>query len=88
MSDAETTPVTPTMTTYTAKHFLRRLEERVSGYNAKLLLHAALIDSGLMEQREDKLDSEQAKSLCLSLINKGGPAFQVGQSIYRELELK
>ena len=76
----------PTMTTYTTKHFLRRLEERVSGYNAKLLLHAAIIDSGLETQNDEKLDSDQAKNLCLSLIKKGGPAFQVGQSVYREIQ--
>ena len=74
------------MTTFTTKHFLRQLEARVSGYNAKLLLSAALIDSGIGSDTEEKLDSEQAKSLCLSLIKKGGPAFQVGQSLYRELD--
>ena len=75
-----------TMTTYTAKHFLRRLEERVSGYNAKLLLHAALVDSGIVYNSDEKLDSDQAKNLCLSLIKKGGPAFQVGQNLYREMQ--
>ena len=86
MSDAENKESSPvTMTTFTTKHFLRQLEERVSGYNARLLLSAALIDSGIESNNEEKLDSEQAKNLCLSLIKKGGPAFQVGQSLYREI---
>lgn len=77
---------TPTITTLTTRHFLRRLEERVSGYNAKLLLNSALVDSGIDYSDEAKLDSEQAENLCLSLIKKGGPAFQVGQNLYRELK--
>lgn len=76
---------TPGMTVLTTRHFLRRLEEKVSGYNAKLLLHAALVDSGIESQNDEKLDADQAKTLCLSLIKKGGPAFHVGQSLYKEI---
>lgn len=80
------TAAVPKLTTFTTRHFLRRLEEKVSGYNAKLLLNSALVDSGLAYSEEDKLDSDQVKNLCLSLINKGGPAFQVGQTLYREMK--
>lgn len=73
------------MTQFTSNHFLKRLEEKVSGNNARLLLHAAIIDSGISKSADEALDSEQAKTLCLSLIKKGGPAFSVGQSMYREL---
>ena len=73
------------LTMFTTKHFLKRLELKVSGHNAKLLLHAALVDSGIAAESDERLDSEQAKTLCLSMIKKGGPAFQVGQSLYKEL---
>lgn len=73
------------MTKFTKDHFRRRLEERVSGYNAKLLLDAAVLESGISSNDDQQLDSDQAKSLCLSLINRGGPAFHVGQSVYKEL---
>lgn len=76
----------PTMTAFTTRHFLRRLEEKVSGFNAKLLLHAAIVESGVSSKDDEKLDSEQATNLCLSLIKKGGPAFHVGQSLYKEIQ--
>ncbi len=64
--------------------FLNRLQQRVSAYDAKLILDSAVVVTGIPHQSES-LNSEEAKNLCLELIKKGGPAFQVGSSIYREI---
>jgi len=68
----------------TANLILGRLEQRVSLNNAKLLLDSAKISSGMMVDNALVLSDDQAKSLCLKLINQGGPAFHVGQAIYKE----
>ncbi len=68
----------------TAKIILTRLEQKVSLNNAKLLLDSAKISTGMMIDNELELTNEQAKTLCLKLINQGGPAFHVGQAIYKE----
>lgn len=69
----------------TPQFFLKQLNQRVSQFDARLILDSAIVTSGLNLQMETKLDQEQAKGLCLELIKKGGPAFQVGTSIYRQL---
>lgn len=75
------------MTNLTAEHFLNRLKEKVSSFDAQLLLNSAIVTSGLHNRvKECTLAKEDAKALCLELIKKGGPAFQVGQSIYREMQ--
>ena len=68
----------------TAGLILSRLQAKVSVNNAKLLLDSAKITTGIMVANEIDLSSEQAKTLCLNLINSGGPAFHVGQAIYKE----
>jgi hypothetical protein len=73
----------PQMTT---EVFYQRLTEKVSNYNARLLLSQALHQAGLSEINKDPLADDVAKNLCLELIKRGGPAFHVGQAIYRELQ--
>lgn len=68
----------------TAKEILLRLQQRVSVNNARLLLNSAKTQTGLVVDDQTVLESEQAKALCMKLINQGGPAFQVGQAIYKE----
>ena len=68
----------------TVDYFLTRLRERVSHYDARLILESALTVSGV-KFGSDALDKEQATNLCLELIRKGGPAFQVGAAIYRQI---
>ena len=78
---------TKEMTEISANYFLSRLAERVSAYNARLLLSSAMVESGIYESISDApMAKEDAKTLCLKLIKKGGPAFHVGQSIYREVQ--
>jgi len=69
----------------TLKYFIRRLQERVSHDNARLILDAAVIVSGIKAADDKELNKEEVSSLCMELIKKGGPAFQVGSAIYREL---
>lgn len=71
----------------TTHDFLKGLQERVSINNARMLLATALVQTGL-QQEEGELSAEQAKSLCLQLIKQGGPAFQVGQTLYRRMNLQ
>ena len=63
---------------------LNRLQQRVSINNARLLLNSAKIQTGLTVDNETLLGNEEAKALCMKLINQGGPAFHVGQAIYKE----
>lgn len=65
--------------------FYDGLASRVSQYNAQLLLHSASISSGISTDSEDFLNRDEAKALCLELIKKGGPAFQVGKSLYSQV---
>ena len=68
----------------TARLILTRLQQRVSIVNAKILLDSAKISTGVMVDNDSVLNDEQAKALYMRLINQGGPAFQVGQAIYKE----
>jgi hypothetical protein len=78
----------PTPNGFTVNHIYLRLSERMSNYNARLALQSALLTSGITVQQEDHviLGADQAKAICLALINKGGPAFQVGKDLYRVLQ--
>lgn len=68
----------------TVKLFYDTLKSKVSSQNAKLILDSALIPMGMSsEEPEHVLTDDQAKDLCLQMIKKGGPAFNVGQTIYR-----
>ncbi len=69
----------------TLKYFMKRLQERVTQDNARLILDAAVIVSGIKAPEDRELNKEEAAHLCMELIKKGGPAFQVGTTVYREL---
>lgn len=66
----------------TLNDFYVKLSQRVSDYNARLMLQSAVISSGLSRDKEGALEKEEAKAICLELIKKGGPAFQVGKDMY------
>ena len=68
----------------TANLILSRLEKRVTMNNARLLLNTVKIQTGIKVDDSQTLDQEQAKAICLKLINQGGPSFQVGQALYKE----
>lgn len=67
--------------------FHKKLSERVSDYNARLLMQSVMIEAGIVKNGDDqRLNLEEAKSLCLGLIKKGGPAFQVGKVMYSQVQ--
>lgn len=68
----------------TANLILTKLQQRVSVNNAKLLLDTAKIQTGVKLDNSVALDRDQARALCMKLISQGGPAFHVGQSVYKE----
>jgi hypothetical protein len=72
-------------TELTMSLILSRLQNRVSRGNAKLLLDTANIKAGVkVDDHSAVLEKELAKTVCLGLINQGGPSFQVGQALYKE----
>lgn len=70
----------------TANDFLARLKTKVTDFNARLTLHTAMVDSKINCSYSDTLTDEQFESLCLGLIKVGGPAYQVGHMMYKELK--
>lgn len=63
-----------------------KLSERVSNYNARLMLQSALIGTGLNRDNSEVLNKEEVRAICIALINKGGPAFQVGRELYQRIQ--
>ncbi len=87
MSDSTTvsTIASAQISGLTAGLILGRLQQKVSIVNAKLLLDSAKTQTGLQIIANDTvLELDQAKALCLKLINNGGPSFHVGQALYKE----
>ncbi len=62
-----------------------KLNERVSSYNAMLLLNSVKIGAGIQHEQNLVLNADDAKTVCLELIKKGGPAFQVGKDLYTQV---
>ncbi len=79
MSDSQSSSIT-------LNDFYLKLSEKVSTYNARLMLRTAMLSSGVTGDDHQRLENEQAKAICLALINKGGPGFQVGKSLYQTLQ--
>lgn len=69
----------------TLNDFYSKLSERVSDYNARLMLQSAVISTGL-DQNISSLKVDEARAICLELIKKGGPAFQVGKAMYQHVQ--
>ena len=61
------------------------LSARVSDYNAKLVLQSAAVSTGI-DRDQSRLNKEEARAICLELIKRGGPAFQVGKAIYQTVQ--
>lgn len=66
--------------------FYSKLNKRVSDYNARLVLQSAVMSSGIHREGIDQLNVDEARAICLELIKRGGPAFQVGKDIYQQLQ--
>ncbi len=70
------------LTDITLNVIFKKLSEKVTAYNAKLLLNHAIVLSGVKQAPDTPLNQEMAKSICLELCKKGGPSFQVGKNLY------
>lgn len=68
----------------TVNLFLDELKKRVSPSNAKLLLDSAVVKSGINCTSDAPLNAQDAHTLCMELIRKGGPSFQVGRAVYTQ----
>jgi hypothetical protein len=66
----------------TVNYFFEELKKRVSATNARILLHCAMVNTGITVDNAAPLGKENTKTLCLELIKSGGPGFHVGRSIY------
>lgn len=73
-----------TPTPITLNDIQAQLSAKITAYNAKLLLHSALIDSGMNVEVAGPLSHDQVKSISLELIRKGGPAFQIGRQLHQQ----
>jgi hypothetical protein len=67
-------------------HFMTQLRDRVTNANARMIMDTALVHTGLQRDPNEFLSSDEAKTLCLALIKQGGPAFKVGQALYRNIQ--
>jgi len=64
--------------------FMKRLSEKLTHFDAKLVLEAAMLSAGV-GNTEGYFKKDETKEICLALIKRGGPAFAVGTGIYREV---
>jgi hypothetical protein len=64
--------------------FMKRLTEKLTQFDANLILEAAMISAGV-SRSEGFLKKDETKEICLQLIKRGGPAYSVGAGIYREV---
>ncbi len=85
MSESNPAPSTE-MSSLTIQDFYKNLSQKVSAYNARLLLQTAVWQSGVSGDEAAPLKKDEARNICLQLINKGGPAFQVGKDMYQKLQ--
>lgn len=70
---------------FTLDDFQSRLRQKVTEYNARLTIRSALVTSGL-DRDLTVFNKEETRAICLALINKGGPAFQVGKDMYQHVQ--
>jgi hypothetical protein len=73
----------------TERDLLSKLTEKLSVFDAEMILESAMLSAGIMRKGEMDLGSgfkrKEVRSICLALIKKGGPAFAVGTAVYREV---
>lgn len=86
MAEVESTTEANEPSGLTINDFYQKLSEKVSAYNAKLLLHSVMVSSGLQNDKDSQLNKDEVKVICLELIKKGGPAFSVGKTIYGQIQ--
>jgi hypothetical protein len=68
----------------TQQDFINRLTEKLTHFDAQMILDAAMLTAGV-NRPEGFFRKDEARDICLALIKRGGPAFSVGAGIYREV---
>lgn len=63
--------------------FILRLTEKMTHFDANLILEAAMRNAGV-DKQHGFFKKDETKQICLALIKRGGPAYSVGVGIYRE----
>jgi hypothetical protein len=66
------------------KEFISRLTEKLTQFDANMILEAAMLHAGVQRQ-EGFFKKDETREICLALIKRGGPAYSVGAGIYREV---
>ncbi len=79
------TPADNELVTLNEKELLKRLTEKVSHFDAEMILEAAMITAGVARKTDECFKKKEARNICLALIKRGGPAFAVGAKVYREI---
>jgi hypothetical protein len=75
-----------TPSTLSLGDFYTQLNVTMSDYHARNVIRTVLTTAGLtVTDHSEKLSIDNARSLCLELIKKGGPSFQVGKNIYQSI---
>ncbi len=69
---------------FTIEDFQVQLRLRLSAHSARMTFTSALISSGL-DTTLTVFNREETKTLCLAMINRGGPSFQVGKEMYKQI---
>lgn len=81
-SSKEKTPVKRVRVSH--KDFLAKLTEKLTHFDANMVLDAAVQMAGVTPS-EGYYKKDETREICLALIKKGGPAYSVGAQIYREV---
>lgn len=81
---AKPTSLTASRIRVREEDFMRRLTEKLTHFDASLVLEAAMLSAGV-PRNEGFLKKDETREICLQLIKRGGPAFSVGTGIYREV---
>lgn len=78
------TPADNELVSLDEKDLLKRLVEKISYFDAEMILSAAMVSAGVARKSEGCFKKKEAREICLQLIKRGGPAFAVGTVAYRE----
>lgn len=84
LDPVELDPTSLEPTDLSRKEIISRLSEKLSHFDANIILDAAMLSAGLTINDESQLNKQQARQICLALIKRGGPAYAVGAGLYRE----
>lgn len=73
------------MSSLTLNDIYVELTQRVSMFNARLMLDSSIQKSGVPNEEGAFLNKGEVKTICMELIRNGGPSFQVGKNIYNRM---